>query len=298
MTSILVFGGAHIDREYVLTETFVPGVSNPCRGSIVVGGVAHNIAAHVKAIGTEDVSLVSTVGNDENGNQVISACESIGVDTRFFQRDLNYPTGEYICAIDDASEVLFGLANMDIYEDLTVDTLEVHKSAFEEYKHWVVDTNFSADVLRYILESNADGTSYMTVTSMPKVLKAKDSLKYVDHIFLNTAEASGLFDEPITNNTEAIDLVKRIHDLGPSFVYLTQGDNGCLFSDGNVMKQVLPTVKKVVRTGGAGDAFSAACIYAYASGSNEFLSFGMDYVAKFIEGLIDPYHIPELRHAA
>ena len=289
MSSVLVFGGAHVDREYSLKETFVPGVSNPCRGKVTVGGVAHNLAAHIKALGTESVALVSIVGNDENGNKVISSCELIGIDTHFFQRDLIYPTGEYICAVDDQTNVLFGLANMDIYDDMTVETLDSSRSVFQEYKHWAVDTNFPAEALRYILESNADGTSYMTVTSLPKVLKAKQSLQYVDHIFLNTGEAAGLLDIQITSFAESADAIKQIHDLGPKVVYLTQGDAGCIYSDGTQVKQVVPTVRKVSKSGGAGDALAAACIHAHANGLEDFLKFGMDYVARFVEGDVDPY---------
>ena len=289
MSAILVFGGINVDRNYTLKETFVPGVSNPCVGQMSVGGVAHNLAAHMKSLGTENVALVSMVGNDEGGNQVIAACESIGIDTHFFQRDLNYPTGEYICAVDDEANVLFGLANMDIYDDITVETLAMHSKAFQEYKHWAVDTNFPSDVLRYILESNADGTSYMTVTSLPKVMKAKDSLKYVDHIFLNTGEAAGLLDYSINSFDDAAEAIKRIHDMGPKVVYLTQGDAGCMYSEGGQIKQVVPTVRRVVRSGGAGDAFSAACIHAHAAGIKDFMKFGMDYATKFVEGDIDPY---------
>ena len=61
-------------------------------GSSVLGGAPFNVVWHLQGFGLEPL-LISRVGNDRLGEQVIAAMESWGMDTRGIQFDKDHPTG-------------------------------------------------------------------------------------------------------------------------------------------------------------------------------------------------------------
>src|SRR4030065_2283650 len=57
-----------------------------------IGGAPLNVASRLKSFGI-DVSMISAVGNDNNGNELIEYFKKLEVDTNSIQIKENYPTG-------------------------------------------------------------------------------------------------------------------------------------------------------------------------------------------------------------
>ena len=55
------------------------------------GGAPMNVAYHLNKLGIES-TLISRVGNDSNGDELLQFIESKGLSVKYCQRDRNFPT--------------------------------------------------------------------------------------------------------------------------------------------------------------------------------------------------------------
>src|SRR5262249_46674459 len=114
---VVCVGGTNIDIKCRLAGRTVMGSSNPGATLLGAGGVARNIAHNLALLGV-GAALVSVVGCDAFGAQVLGATAAAGVDTRGVIRTAG-ATGSYHAALDAAGELILGVAAMGILERLT-----------------------------------------------------------------------------------------------------------------------------------------------------------------------------------
>ena len=120
---IVCLGGATVDRKYYAPRPLIPETSNPVEGHRSFGGVARNVAENLARLGV-DVSLVSILGDDEAGNSVFRHLHDLGVDASRVVTTREKPTAEYVAVIGPDTELVFGLADMDILGLLNTAHLE------------------------------------------------------------------------------------------------------------------------------------------------------------------------------
>lgn len=288
---ILIFGGAHIDKEYTMYGEFVPETSNPCWGKIYPGGVGLNIATHLKNLGAKNVAVVSGVGQDDSGNKVFETCDYFGIDASYISILKNELTAEYICGIDVDKNVLFGLANMDIYENIDFDILKPFLSSYQVYPFWVVETNFSKTTIEHLLASKTHQEIFVVATSSVKILKIIDSYSYIDHLFLNEREFWQLTGQEIFDKEECLKEIENLHKKGVKNIYLTRDKRGSLVSTGDKVETYLEPAKVLKRTSGAGDAFASAFIFHYTLSKkiNASSKQAALYARDLVEGKVDLY---------
>ena len=61
-------------------------------GTRVLGGAPFNVAWHLHAFGLRPL-MITRVGTDDSGDEVLAAMKSLGMDTSGVQRDGAHPTG-------------------------------------------------------------------------------------------------------------------------------------------------------------------------------------------------------------
>ena len=76
-------------------------------GSRVLGGAPFNVAWHLQAFGLDPL-LISRVGADQAGDEVLAAMESWGMDRTGVQRDEELPTGWLAYDPAEANRLLDG----------------------------------------------------------------------------------------------------------------------------------------------------------------------------------------------
>ena len=69
----------------------------------VIGGAPANFAYHVQELGESSV-VVSCVGNDDLGQEIISSLENMDISTEFLYVDNNHPTGVVFAEINKAGK--------------------------------------------------------------------------------------------------------------------------------------------------------------------------------------------------
>lgn len=118
----ICIGGANVDRKYIVKDQLQMGTSNPTTSLQSIGGVARNIAENLGRLGNT-VRLLTVVGNDMEYASIEKA-SSHWMNLFSVEKFVNYSTGTYSAVLDQQGEMLFALANMDIYDQLTVEYMK------------------------------------------------------------------------------------------------------------------------------------------------------------------------------
>ena len=88
-------------------------------GVRVLGGAPFNVAWHLAAFGLRPL-MISRVGADDAGDEVLAAMESWGMDTSGVQRDPVHPTGKVRVELD-AGEPTFEILPGQAYDHVDGD---------------------------------------------------------------------------------------------------------------------------------------------------------------------------------
>ena len=107
------------------------------------GGVARNVAENLGAPGPVS-DHGSRVGGDREGDAVLDGLDEAGVGLDFCTRSTTAPTATYTALLDKAGELVIGLADMGVYDELTVDVLEPLLPRLERIPVWFIDCNLPA----------------------------------------------------------------------------------------------------------------------------------------------------------
>ena len=79
-------------------------------GDRVLGGAPFNVAWHLEAFGLRPL-MITRVGADDEGDEVLAAMESWGMDTSGVQRDRSHPTGKVKVELEDGEPTFHILAD-------------------------------------------------------------------------------------------------------------------------------------------------------------------------------------------
>ncbi|MDR7252615.1 pseudouridine kinase [Nocardioides sp. BE266] len=258
---VVVVGGTNMDVVARTSTPLVPATSNPGRTRISPGGVGRNIAACLGLLGAP-VRLVSAVGDDAFGDEVLRVTAACGADVGAVRR-VPGATGTYTAVLDDRGELVAAVSDMATVDALELETLHLADAALV-----VVDGNLAApQVARAFSAAAAAG---VRVAFEPvSVAKAARSADLVRDLFLvtpNTDELAALTGRPVDDWRES---VVDLHDRGVEHVWLRRGAEGSWMCSRGEDPVHLPAVPAtVVDVTGAGDAMLAAWIAAWLGGAD------------------------------
>src|ERR1051325_6605021 len=185
---IACIGGAHIDRRGVLRSPALLGTSNPGGIRMDFGGVARNVAHNLAALGCA-VRLVSRVGDDDAGRQVIAHAVSAGIDATAIATSQKYATASYTAILEPQGELVIGLADMDIYDEITPAVLETALPALRECDLWFVDSNLPGGTIGWLCDQAGGIPVAVDAISIAKSRRLPPVLSRVSLLFCNLAQA-------------------------------------------------------------------------------------------------------------
>ena len=100
----LCIGGAAVDRSFRLVGPAVLGTSNIASSDSGLGGVARNVAESLARLGAR-TALLTAVGADPAGWELVERLTAIGVDAGLVQVVPGGTTAEYVAVLDPDGEV-------------------------------------------------------------------------------------------------------------------------------------------------------------------------------------------------
>ena len=266
-SEIVCIGAMNLDRKYFLKDRLKAGTSNPVISSQSMGGVARNVSENLGRLGL-DVSLVSLAGNDKEFDWIRQQSQPY-INFQYVQNLSNYPTGSYTAVIDPNGEMTLALADMEIYDQMTLSWIQQYQTAFSLAKALVLDLNPPLAVVEYVINFARQTKTplYLIPVSGPKMARLPKDLTGVTGMIVNLDESQTYFSLK-DNDRDLAKIAQLWMGTGLEQIVLTHGSQPSYYLDrtGQTFSIKPPQVDQVVEVTGAGDAFSAGMIYAWIKG--------------------------------
>lgn len=237
-----------------------------------MGGAPANFAYHINNTGCM-ADIISSVGDDEDGNELIDALLNRGLQTHLVQKNSISPTGTVSVSLDDK-----GNPSYIIHENVAWDNIEF-VNALEEnlgltdaicFGSLAQRNTVSAETIRECLKSvNANCLRIFDINLRQQFYSPEiivESLHMTDVLKINEDEIrviADLFDLGKDENNILNDLTD---EFNLKLIALTKGaDSSVLFSQNEISTVRTPEVG-VVDTVGAGDSFTAVLVAGLLKG--------------------------------
>ncbi|MDG1341359.1 MAG: PfkB family carbohydrate kinase [Paracoccaceae bacterium] len=267
-----------------------PGSDVPGRISRIPGGVALNIAMTLRRFDMVPV-LLSAVGRDAEGAELIAATDQMGLISQHLYRSDDLPTDIYM-AIEGANGLIAAIADAHslekagekILRPLEDGTLGSAEQPFDGLI--ALDGNLTEALLTDIAHSPLFARADLRVAPASPG-KATRLLPLLNHptatLYLNCEEAGYLCQTTFKTSADA---ARALISRGAHRVLVTKGgDPATVASGADLITQTPPPVL-VTRVTGAGDTFMAAHIASEAAGADgpTALSRALNAAAAYVSG--------------
>ena len=227
-----------------------------------LGGKSLNVALTASTF-TEDIVLISRVGNDIFGLEILERLAHRGLVTQYIKIDQSAHTGVGHVRVDEHGQydtIVINGANWNLEES------DVEAFLSDGYIPQYVVFNFEANVqfLKKIIPTFKALGSKIVMNFSPIVTDMRELLSMVDIAVMNLEEAQQILD---IGDEDPLLLLRQLKSLGPEIVVITQGADGsvALNNDGGLLH--VPAEKASVKnTVGAGDGFLACLVYSLGIG--------------------------------
>ncbi|MGQ9606010.1 MAG: carbohydrate kinase family protein [Thermogutta sp.] len=237
------------------------------------GGAPANFAFHAAQLGCR-AAVLSRVGADRRGNELAALLENGGVVTSYVQRDVAHPTG--IVEVDTSRP---DQPRFTILPDAAWDFMEWtpqwqtvgRDAAAVCFGTLAQRSPTSRDTIRRLLSSVADHALAVYDVNLRQNFfdraVIEESLRLCHAVKLNEEESATLTELLELGPCYPREFAARLQDrYGVCAVCITRGANGCLLIEGDQIADEPGIAVKVADAVGAGDAFTAAWVFARLRG--------------------------------
>jgi pseudouridine kinase len=267
------------------------GADRPGRITRLPGGVALNIAMQLARQGLKP-ALLSAVGRDAEGTELIAQCRRMGLLTDYAYLSDDLPTDRYM-AIEGANGLVAAVADAHSLEaagDKILRPLGDGRLGSKDTPYpglIALDGNLTEDLLARIAESPLFATADLRIApaSPGKVERLQPLLTHPRATLYVNLEEAGLLCQADFDGSgaAATGLIAR----GARRVVVTDGGSPATFADAaGTIATASPRQVLVTRVTGAGDTFMAAHIVSERGGASptDALNRALRIAADFVSG--------------
>ena len=233
--------------------------SNPGVIKARPGGVGRNIAHDLRLLGL-DVSLVAAVGGDVYGHGILESCAQLGIDMSLSRLMPEKRSSTYLYVTDETGDMQIGIADMEITDFITPEYLSGKMDEINGFDAVVLDANLSFEAVKYTAES-CTAPIYADPVSTAKAGRLLPVLDRIYAIKPNIYEA-----EKLTGERDPERAARALINAGVRRVFISLGEEGMLAAEGERTVYMPRELVTVVNTTGAGDAATAAIVWAGLQG--------------------------------
>lgn len=256
---ITVIGGANTDICGAPAAPLVLKDSNPGAVTLRAGGVGRNIAHNLRLLGA-DVSFIAPFGDDAFSAFIKSGLGALGID---FSRCLTVPgerSSVYLYLTDGSGDMHAAIADMDIVSRLTPTFLSGCEDVLRSSDAVVLDANLTSEAAEYICRVSPCPV-YADPVSGAKAPKLRNVLSGLACLKPNALEA-----EILTGEKNPSLAARALCKAGVRRAFVSAGAEGIFACEGGEVIHVPAFPARAVNATGAGDAATAALVYAGVSG--------------------------------
>jgi pseudouridine kinase len=260
---VLVIGAASTDTTGHASYALEAGSSTPGEILVSVGGVGRNVAENLARMG-EYVILLSAVGDDDAGRQILRQAADCGIDVSHVRVHPDYRTAAYLAILDRGGNPVLSIDDMNINRELlTPDFIYRRRALFRDARMLVLDANLSPRALdlifrlagRYRIPVCADPT---TATLAPRL---SAHLPHLTLITPNGAEAEALCGVKVGDRESGLVAAQRLLGMGVEIVIVTLGATGLVYVTSEESGHIPAIECELIGLTGAGDALTAAVVF-------------------------------------
>ncbi|WP_297100396.1 carbohydrate kinase [uncultured Draconibacterium sp.] len=236
------------------------------------GGAPMNVALHLNAIGM-DATIASSIGNDDEGNNLKAFLNRSGLDTSYIQTEDFLPTSEVIVQLDENNNATYEICEPVAWDNirLTKELMDkAKKSGLLIYGTLASRNPISRESIMFLLDYS--GVKLVDINFR----KPYDSQKVVEELLMKADIVKMNEDELVVfanwYNKHKYDEKSLIKWFASQYnikmVCITKGEDGAiLYCEGEFYEH--PGFKvNAVDTVGAGDAFLAGLISSLINGKS------------------------------
>lgn len=235
----------------------------------MAGGAPANFAHHAGQLGA-DARLVSRVGTDPAGDEILKVLAAHGLNTECVERDPTAPTGRVTVAGEPPKYTIHEGVAWDRIEGTELTRRVVATADAVCFGGLAQRAEPSRTTIRELLRGVKPGCLRVFDVNRREPFYSKplleESFPLADVLKVNDGELVhliGLFGLPIAEREAMADLAARFRFQA---VACTRGDRGSAILRGGEWSEVPAVPTRVVDTIGAGDAFTAAMTLGLLAG--------------------------------
>ena len=229
-----------------------------------LGGATTNFAYHAHALGAR-AQVITRVGRDDYGREIIRRFETMGLDDAAVQLDEAAPTGTVTVALTGS-----GIPEYTIHENVAWDRIAATPEAFAAVR---VANAVCFGSLAQRSETSRTAIQQLVAATPADALRVFDinlrqhfysreniehSLQLANVLKLNDTELPVLARMFGVDGSPRQQIESLVRDFDLRFVALTRGAEGSLLFQGDLWSEQPAGQVEVRDTVGAGDAFTAA----------------------------------------
>lgn len=261
---VLVIGAILLDTKGKPYDGLEPNTSNPAEVRITRGGTARNVAENLGLLGAE-VVLMSAIGDDLIGHQLVEQTAAAGVNVEYVQVIEGENTGAYLAVLEEDGSLSVALDDVQVMRHITTKYLKKHSQLFEDASIVMMDGSLSEAAMAKVVELCQQFN--VPLCADPSSARLAYKLRpYLSHLHLvvpNEVEAAELCQCDYTGHDPdvSLDLARSLVKQGVKNVVVTLFDFGLDYATPKETGYIPPSYMEMVDSTGTGDAVTSAIIF-------------------------------------
>ena len=235
-----------------------------------IGGAPLNVALRMKSLGAE-VTMISSVGNDQDGQEIINWVKNSGLDTDTIMQSKDFPTGLVKVILDKQGSASYEIAYPSAWDKIVLDDKARDSVAAADvliYGSLVGRDEISRNALVELLAMDVYKVfdvnlrkPHYSYEILEQFMKPADCIKFNDDEIIEIAAA---LQSPFKSLEENMQFIAE--KTNAASICVTKGKDGALLLwKGKVYNNAGYPVE-VADTVGAGDSFLASLITLLLTG--------------------------------
>jgi pseudouridine kinase len=263
IAEVVVVGAACLDVKGRPLGDIVAGTSNPGVVQISVGGGARNVAENLARLGTP-TALLSVVCQDDFGRTIMRQTEQAGVDTDHMLLSCDQHSAAYMALQSAERALLVALDDTTAISALTPEYISDHASMLEQARMVVIDANVPLETAATLLEiCRAAGVPVaLEPVAYAPALRYRPLAGAFYLMTPNGVEAQALTGLPVSDAAQGALAAKQLVAAGVQIAIITLGHTGLVYATPEANGYVPSIEGDIIDPTGAGDALTAAVVYA------------------------------------
>ena len=261
---VLVIGATLLDTKGKPVAGLAPAMSNPAEIRSTRGGTARNVAENLARLGA-DVVLVSAVGDDPTGRQLMMQTAEAGVNLDDVEMVAGAHTGSYIALLEEDGRLAVALDDVRVMQTIDAAYLEARHDLFAGAAMVMFDGSLSEEAIAVVVRlARASGALLCADPSSARLAhKLRPYLPYLHLLVPNEIEEAALCEVGFAGHdpNASLALARRLIGAGVANVVVTLADFGLDYATADEIGYIPPSHTHMVDSTGTGDAVTAAILF-------------------------------------